>query len=60
MTDATANFLDNRRLNKSQQMRWPCRSVNLLTQVRCTVSNGRFGFGFSQIFMAVDPICPEN
>jgi hypothetical protein len=34
LTEATANFLVNRRMNKAQQMRWSRRGADLL-QVRC-------------------------
>lgn len=48
VTEGTANFLVNRRMNKSQQMRWSRRGANLLLQVRCAVYNGTFGSGFGQ------------
>jgi hypothetical protein len=35
ITEGTANFLVNRRMNKSQQMRWSRRGADLLLQVRC-------------------------
>jgi hypothetical protein len=37
VTEGTANFLVNRRMNKLQQMRWTRRGANLLLQVRCGV-----------------------
>jgi hypothetical protein len=40
VTEGTANFLVNRRMNKSQQMRWSRRGADLLLQVRCAVYNG--------------------
>jgi hypothetical protein len=40
ITEGTANFLVNRRMNKSQQMRWSRRDADLLLQVRCAVYNG--------------------
>ena len=43
ITEGTANFLVNRRMNKSQQMRWPRRGADLLLQVRCAVYNGTLG-----------------
>ena len=52
LTEATANFLVNRRLNKAQQMRWSRRGADLLLQVRCAVLNGKLGSGFCQIFNA--------
>ena len=40
VTEGTANFLVNRRMNKSQQMRWSRqRGADLLLQVRCAVYN---------------------
>ena len=38
ITEGTANFLVNRRMNKSQQMRWSRRGADLLLQVRCARS----------------------
>jgi hypothetical protein len=45
LTEATANFLVNRRMNKSQQMRWTRRGADLLLQVRCAVYYGTLGSG---------------
>jgi hypothetical protein len=50
VTEGTANFLVNRRMNKSQQMRWSRRGADLVLQVRCAVYNGTLGFGFGQRF----------
>jgi hypothetical protein len=50
ITEGTANFLVNRRMNKSQQMRWSRRGADLLVQVRCAVYNGTLGAGFGQRF----------
>ena len=50
ITEGTANFLVNRRMNKSQQMRWSRRGADLLLQVRCAVFNGKLGSGFGQLF----------
>ena len=50
LTEAAANFLVNRRMNKSQQMRWSRRGADLLLQVRCAVLNSKLGAGFGQIF----------
>ena len=50
LTEGAANFLVNRRLAKSQQMRWSRRGADLLLQVRCAVYNGAFGGGFGQLF----------
>jgi hypothetical protein len=55
LTEGTANFLVNRRMNKSQQMRWSRRGADLLLQVRCAAVNGKLGFSFGQLFQAVDP-----
>jgi hypothetical protein len=56
---ATANFLVNRRMNKSQQMRWSRRGADLLPQVRCAVCNGAFGSGFGHVFESIShhPLC---
>ena len=48
--EGTANFLVNRRMNKSQQMRWSRRGVDLLLQVRCAVYNGTLGSGSGHRF----------
>jgi len=50
ITEGTANFLVNRRMNKSQQMRWSRRGADLLLQVRCAVYNGTFGSAYGQKF----------
>jgi hypothetical protein len=50
VTEGKANFLVNRRINKSQQMRWSRRGVDLLLQVRCAVYNGALGSGLGQQF----------
>jgi hypothetical protein len=55
ITEGTANFLVNRRMNKSQQMRWSRRGADLLLQVRCAGINGKLGSTFAQLFHAVDP-----
>jgi hypothetical protein len=52
LSEGTANFLVNRRMNKSQQMRWSRRGADLLLQVRCAVLSGKFGPGFGQLFDA--------
>ena len=41
ITEGTANFLVNRRMNKSQQMRWSRNGADLLLQVRCAVYTER-------------------
>jgi hypothetical protein len=43
ITEGTANFLVNRRMDKCQQMRWSRRGADLLLQVRCAVYNGTLG-----------------
>ncbi len=58
ITEGTANFLVNRRMNKSQQMRWSRRGADLLLQVRCAVYNGTLGSGFEQRFQAANDPCP--
>ena len=50
ITEGTANFLVNRRMNKSQSMRWSRNGADLLLQVRCAVYNGTFGAGFGHRF----------
>jgi hypothetical protein len=52
ITEGTANFLVNRRMNKSQQMRWSRRGADLLLQVRCAVYNGMLGSGMGHRFEA--------
>jgi hypothetical protein len=59
ITEGTANFLVNRRMNKSQQMRWSRRGADLLLQVRCAVYNGVFGSRFGRRFdprAGADPV----
>ncbi len=53
LTEGTANFLVNRRMAKSQQMRWSRRGADLLLQVRCAVHNGALGPGFGHLFESV-------
>jgi hypothetical protein len=56
ITEGTANFLVNRRMNKSQQMRWSRRGADLLLQLRCAIYNGKLGSDFGQRFRpANDP-----
>ncbi len=50
LTEAAANFLVNRRMSKSQQMRRTRRGAGLLLQVRCPVYNGAPGSGSGQRF----------
>ena len=56
-TEGTANFLVNRRMNKSQQIRWSRRGADLLLQVRCAVYNGTLGSGFGQKVQPTDGPC---
>src|SRR5690349_20935311 len=61
ITEGTANFLVNRRMNKLQQMRWSRRGADLLLQVRCAIYNGTPGSGFGHLFEPVaspDPQLP--
>jgi hypothetical protein len=58
ITEGTANFLVNRRMNKSQQMRWSRRGANLLLQVRCAVYNGTLGSGYGQRFHSANDTHP--
>jgi hypothetical protein len=50
ITEGTANFLVNRRMNKSQQMRWSRKGADLLLQVRCAIYNGTLGAGLGHRF----------
>jgi hypothetical protein len=50
ITEGTANFLVNRRMNKSQQMRWSRDGADMLLQVRCAVYNGTLGARFGHRF----------
>jgi len=59
ITEGTANFLVNRRMDKSQQMRWSRRGANLLLQVRCAVYNGTLGSGFGQKFHPANDTHPQ-
>jgi hypothetical protein len=59
ITEGTANFLVNRRMNKSQQMRWSRRGADLLLQVRCAVYNGTFGTAYGQTFQPTNESSPS-
>src|SRR5580700_3465676 len=59
ITEGTANFLVNRRMNKSQQMRWSRQGANLLLQVRCAVYNGMLGSGYGQEFHPANDTHPH-
>src|SRR4030081_3155566 len=60
ITEGTANFLVNRRMNKSQQMRWSRRDADLLLQVRCAVYNGTFGSAYGQKFQPANDASPPT
>jgi hypothetical protein len=60
ITEGTANFLVNRRMNKSQQMRWSRRGADLLLQVRCAVYNGTLGAEFGQKFHPANASFPPT
>jgi hypothetical protein len=59
LTEGTANFLVNRRMAKSQQMRWTRRGADRLLQVRCAIYNGTLGTGFGQRFQAANDQNPS-
>jgi hypothetical protein len=59
VTEGTANFLVNRRMNKSQQMRWSRRGADRLLQVRCAIYNGALGSGFGHLFEPASPSGPQ-
>jgi hypothetical protein len=58
--EGTANFLVNRRMNKSQQMRWSRRGADLLLQARCAVCNGTFGSAYRQKFHPTNDSSPPT
>jgi hypothetical protein len=60
ITEGTANFLVNRRMNKSQQMRWSRRGADLLLQVRCAVYSGTLGSEFGQKFHPANDSFPPT
>jgi hypothetical protein len=59
MTEGTANFLVNRRMNKAQQMRWSRSGADLLLQVRCAVHNSALGPGLGHRFKPISSAIPE-
>jgi hypothetical protein len=59
ITEGTANFLVNRRMNKHQQMHWSRWGADLLLQVRCAVYNGRLGSGFGRKFLLLNDPCSQ-
>jgi hypothetical protein len=50
ITEGTANFLVNQRMNKRRQMRWSRRGADSVLQVRCTIYNGTLETGFGHLF----------
>ena len=60
ITEGTANFLVNRRMNKSQQMRRSRRGADRLLQVRCAVYNGTLGFDFGQKSYPANDVSPPT
>jgi T5SS/PEP-CTERM-associated repeat protein len=50
ITKGTANFLVNRRMDKSHQMRSSRQGADLLLQLRCAVYNGTLGSGNGERF----------
>jgi hypothetical protein len=60
ITEGTANFLVNRRMNKSQQMRWSRRGADLLLQVRCAIYNGTLGCNSGQRFYPANDVSPPT
>jgi hypothetical protein len=60
LTEGTANFLVNRCMNKSQQMRWSRRGADLLLQIRCAVYNGTFGSTYGQKFQPANHSSPPT
>ena len=60
ITEGTANFLVNRRMSKSQQMRWSRRGADLLLQVRCAVYNGTLGSDFGQKLYPANDVSPPT
>jgi hypothetical protein len=59
VTEGTANFLVNRRMNKAQQMRWSRQGADLLLQVRCAVYNGTLGSNFGHLFEPISSTSPQ-
>jgi hypothetical protein len=59
LTEGTANFLVNRRMAKSQQMRWSRRGADRLLQVRCAVYKGTLGSDFGQRFQPANDRHPQ-
>jgi hypothetical protein len=61
VTEGTANFLVNRRMNKSQQTRCTRRGADLQLQVRCAACNGKFGRdSVASLKLRPARICPQR
>jgi hypothetical protein len=60
ITEGTANSLVNRRMEKSQSMRWSRQGADLLLQIRCAVYNGTLGSGFGQKFYPANDQLPQE
>src|SRR4051794_26920461 len=58
LTEGTANFLVNRRMNKSQQMRWSRRGADRLLPGPSAVYHGPPRTGFGQRFYAANDAPP--
>ena len=58
IAEGMANFLVNRRMNKSQQMRWSHHGADLLLQIHYVVYNGAFGSAFGQKFLHTNDKVP--
>jgi hypothetical protein len=58
ITEGTANFLVNRRMHKSRQMRWSRNGADLLLQVRCVVYNGTLGSNYGRKFQPANDSFP--
>ena len=59
LTEGTADVLVNRRMAKSQRMRWSRRGADRLLQVRWAVYDGTLGTGFGQRFRAANDLLPR-
>jgi hypothetical protein len=59
ITEGTADFLVNRRMEKSQSLRWSRRGADLLLQARCAVYNGTLGSDFGQRFRPANDQHPQ-
>jgi hypothetical protein len=50
ITEGTANFRVNQRMNKRQQMRWSRRGADAVVQIRCATYNGMLETGLGHLF----------